>query len=74
MHSVPFVQIAWPAEYGVSGVQTFIVNQDGTVFQKDLGETTPSEIETIKSFNPDNTWTAVVETPEQAAVDTSTEN
>lgn len=69
-----FALIAWPAEYGVSGVQTFIVNQDGTVFQKDLGETTPSEIETIKSFNPDNTWTAVVETPEQAAVDTSTEN
>lgn len=69
-----FAMIAWPAEYGVSGIQTFIVNQDGTVFQKDLGDTTASEIETIKSFNPDNTWTAVVETADEAAVDATTEN
>jgi hypothetical protein len=69
-----FAMIAWPAEYGASGVQTFIVNQDGKVFQKDLGETTASEIETIKSFDPDNAWTAVLETAEEAAVDTTTEN
>lgn len=69
-----FALIAWPAEYGVSGVQTFIVNQDGVVFQKDLGETTAAESDTITSFNPDSTWTAVVETPEEAAVDTTTEN
>jgi Protein of unknown function (DUF2950) len=69
-----FAMIAWPAEYGASGVQTFIVNQDGKVFQKDLGETTASEIETIKSFDPDTTWTAVVETVEEAGVDTTTEN
>jgi hypothetical protein len=66
--------IAWPAEYGASGVQTFIVNQDGKVFQKDLGETTASEIETIKSFDPDTPWTVVVETVEEASVDTTTEN
>ena len=58
-----FALIAWPAEYDVSGVQTFIVNQDGTVFQKDLGQTTASEVETINSFNPDSTWTAVEEQP-----------
>jgi hypothetical protein len=66
-----FALIAWPAEYDVSGVQTFIVNQDGTIFQKDLGETTVSEVETITSFNPDSTWTAVVEeveTVEEVAV------
>lgn len=60
-----FALIAWPAEYNVSGIQTFIVNQDGTVFQKDLGQTTASEVETINSFNPDSTWTAV---EEQSAV------
>ena len=35
-----FALVAWPAEYGASGVQTFIVNHDGVVFQKDLGEDT----------------------------------
>lgn len=69
-----FALIAWPAEYNVSGIQTFIVNQDGTVFQKDLGDTTASEVETINSFNPDSTWTAVVESADEAAFDTSTEN
>lgn len=69
-----FALMAWPAEYGVSGIQTFIVNQDGTVYQKDLGETTASEIETIKSFNPDSIWTAVAETADEAVVDSAAEN
>lgn len=73
-----FALIAWPAEYGVSGIKTFMVNQDGTVFEKDLGDTTPSEVDTIKSFNPDNTWTAVAEPADEAAeeatVDATTEN
>jgi hypothetical protein len=55
-----FALVAWPAEYGASGVQTFIVNQDGVVFQKDLGEDTATVVESIKSFDPDNSWTAVV--------------
>jgi hypothetical protein len=55
-----FAGIAWPADYGASGVMTFIVNQDGVVFQKDLGEDTASVVKTIQKFDPDSTWTAIV--------------
>jgi hypothetical protein len=52
--------LAWPAEYGVSGVMTFIVNQDGVVFQKDLGDATPTAVQAITSFDPDSSWVAIV--------------
>ena len=55
-----FAGIAWPADYGASGVMTFIVNQDGVVFQKDLGEDTAKAVETIQKFDPDSSWTAIV--------------
>ena len=55
-----FAGIAWPADYGASGVMTFIVNHDGVVFQKDLGEDTATAVETIQKFDPDSTWTAIV--------------
>ncbi|MGB7904294.1 MAG: DUF2950 domain-containing protein [Steroidobacteraceae bacterium] len=55
-----FAGIAWPADYGASGVMTFIVNPDGVVFQKDLGEDTATAVETIQKFDPDSTWTAIV--------------
>lgn len=55
-----FAAIAWPADYGASGVMTFIVNQDGVVFQKDLGEDTATVVEAIKTFDPDSSWTAIV--------------
>ena len=54
-----FALIAWPAEYGVSGVMTFIVNQDGVVFQKDLGEDTEAAVAGIDAYDPDSTWVAV---------------
>ena len=54
-----FALIAWPADYGVSGVQTFIVNQDGVVFQKDLGDDTATVVEAIQDFDPDSSWTRV---------------
>jgi hypothetical protein len=54
-----FALVAWPADYGSSGVQTFIVNQDGVVFQKDLGEDTANAVEAIQSFDPDSSWTAI---------------
>jgi len=54
-----FALIAWPADYGSSGVQTFIVNQDGVVFQKDLGEDTATAVESIQSFDPDSSWIAI---------------
>lgn len=66
-----FALVAWPAEYGTSGIQTFIVNQDGSVFQKDLGKTTAIAVEGIYSFDPDSTWAPVEETAEEAAVDTA---
>ncbi len=51
--------LAWPADYGASGIMSFMVNQDGVVFQKDLGEDTPSAAEQIETFNPDGSWTTV---------------
>jgi len=54
-----FALVAWPAEYGSSGVQTFIVNQDGVVFQKDLGDDTATAVESIESFDPDSSWIAI---------------
>jgi hypothetical protein len=52
-----FAFIAWPAQYGVSGVHTFIVNEDGVIFEKDLGSTAAASL--ITRFNPDHTWTRV---------------
>jgi hypothetical protein len=52
-----FAVIAWPAEYGNSGVMTFIVNHDEIVYQKDLGENTEQEVDKIKLFDPNETWT-----------------
>jgi hypothetical protein len=52
-----FALVAWPAEYGKSGIMTFIVNQQGRVYQKDLGSQTTKSAETMKAYDPDNTWT-----------------
>ena len=54
-----FAVIAYPVEYGNSGVMTFIVNHEGRVFQKDLGKNTASVAAVIKEFNPDATWKEV---------------
>jgi hypothetical protein len=54
-----FAVVAYPAEYGNSGVMTFIVNHDGKVFEKDLGKNTASVAKSMKTYNPDKTWTAV---------------
>lgn len=51
-----FAIIAYPAEYKNSGVMTFIVNQDGTVYQKDLGPDTETIGGTMTQYNPDDTW------------------
>jgi hypothetical protein len=52
-----FAVIAYPAEYANSGVMTFIVNHDGVVYQKNLGENTEEEAAKIMLFDPDKTWT-----------------
>ena len=51
-----FALIATPAEYRVTGVKTFICNQDGIVYQKDLGPDTLDLAKKIKLYNPDKTW------------------
>jgi hypothetical protein len=56
-----FAILAYPAEYRNSGVMTFIVNQDGNVYQKDLGPKTAALAADIKTYNPDKTWRFVDE-------------
>jgi hypothetical protein len=52
-----FAVVAYPAEYGNSGVMTFIVNHDGKVFQKNLGSNTAAIAKSMKEYNPEKTWT-----------------
>jgi hypothetical protein len=51
-----FALVAWPAEYGVSGVMTLVVNQNGTVYEKDLGPKTEGIVKAMTLYNPDRTW------------------
>jgi Protein of unknown function (DUF2950) len=53
--------IAYPAQYKVSGVMTFIIDQDGVVYQKDLGESTTEAAKAITEYNPDSSWTKVAD-------------
>lgn len=52
-----FALVAWPAEYGTSGVMTFIVNQQGRVYQKDLGPNTLKLAGKMDTYDPDPSWT-----------------
>jgi hypothetical protein len=52
-----FAVVAWPAEYGNSGITTFLVNTNGLVWQKDLGPQTDSACRAMTAYNPDQTWT-----------------
>lgn len=54
-----FAFVAYPAEYGNSGVMTFIINQDGVLLQKDLGKTTAESASSMSEFDPDPSWTIV---------------
>jgi hypothetical protein len=54
-----FALIAYPAEYGNSGVMTFTVNHDGVVYEKDLGKDTEKVAAAVTKFNPDKTWKKV---------------
>jgi len=51
-----FALLGYPAEYGDSGIMTFLVNQDGVVYEKDLGERTEELARAITEYNPDATW------------------
>lgn len=56
-----FAVVAWPAEYGNSGVMTFLVNHNGVVFQRDLGRKTDRTAKAMPAFDPDESWKVVVE-------------
>ncbi|MGO9604567.1 MAG: DUF2950 domain-containing protein [Candidatus Binataceae bacterium] len=56
-----FAILAYPVQYRSSGVMTFIVNQDGVVFEKDLGNDTDTLAKKINAYNPDKSWSAVGE-------------
>jgi hypothetical protein len=51
-----FALLAYPAQYGSSGIMTFMVNHDGVVYEKDLGPKTTSTAPAMTKFNPDKTW------------------
>ncbi len=51
-----FAMVAVPAQYAVTGVKTFIVNNDGIVFEKDLGTDSLNIVKDMKLYNPDGTW------------------
>jgi hypothetical protein len=52
-----FALVAFPVRYGVSGIMAFMVNQDGVVYQKDLGPKTVEVGRQMTHFNPDPGWT-----------------
>lgn len=56
-----FGVLAYPSQYGDSGIMTFMINQNGVVFQKDLGKNTDELAAKATEFNPDKSWQAVVE-------------
>lgn len=56
-----FALVAYPVRWGESGIMTFIVNQDGIVYQRSLGEKTYHKATAIKEYNPDSQWSVVQE-------------
>jgi hypothetical protein len=56
-----FALVAYPAEYGNSGVMTFVVNHEGKLFQKNLGNNTASIAKNMKVYDPDSNWSEVKE-------------
>jgi len=62
-----FAFLAYPAEYRSSGVMTFIVGQDGVVYQKDLGKKTQALAKAMKEYDPDTAWQKLEEQKEETA-------
>lgn len=60
-----FALVAYPAQYGNSGIMTFMVNQQGVIYEKNLGKNTESIAKAMKKFAPDKTWKKFEETPKQ---------
>jgi hypothetical protein len=62
-----FAFVAYPAEYRSSGVMTFIVGEDGVVYQKDLGKKTDVRAKSMKEYNPDSSWRKAEDQQEKTA-------
>jgi hypothetical protein len=56
-----FAFVAYPAEHGNSGVMTFLINQNGSLYQKDLGSATAETAAAMSEFNPDGSWSPAME-------------
>jgi hypothetical protein len=54
-----FALVAWPAEYDVTGVMSFVINQDDILREKDLGPETPQMAAAMSLYNPDASWQTV---------------
>ncbi len=54
--SAGFAFVAYPVEYRSSGVMTFIVDQSGTIYEKDLGPDTTKLAQAMTSYDPDSNW------------------
>ncbi len=67
-----FALVAFPAEYRSSGVMTFIVGEDGVVYQKDLGKKTEVAARTLKEYDPNSTWQKTEDESQEAATDQKT--
>ena len=59
-----FALVAWPEQYDVTGVMTFIVSRDGIVYQKDLGPQADSVAKSMTRYNPDKSWRSVAQQPD----------
>ncbi|OPY07070.1 MAG: hypothetical protein A4E66_02105 [Syntrophus sp. PtaB.Bin001] len=69
-----FALVAYPAQYGNSGIMTFIVNQDGVVYQKNLGKNTANTAQAMKIFDPDKTWQKVETTAGEGSTKRNSEH
>ena len=58
-----FAVVAYPAQYGNSGVKTFMVDSHGVVYQKDLGSDTDKAAKAMSAFDPDSSWQKVEASP-----------
>jgi hypothetical protein len=67
-----FAFVAYPAEYRSSGVMTFIVNEDGVVYQKDLGKRTDALAKALTEYNPNSTWRKAEDQQEETAGEQNT--
>jgi hypothetical protein len=60
-----FALVAYPARYGSSGIMTFIVNQEGIIYEKDFGKDTARKSSGLKKYDPDKSWKKVEGTVRQ---------